>query len=317
MLSFFMRTFALSFSIFWRALPCWALLFGILYALFSFLSSSPLIFLFLLMLAFGTLTVYMLFVHIRSGLIVADEVTPTDLGKLFKRSFKFFRFYAMVNAIFGALSLTMFFIAARLGIFDMTLAEDAFLSGSDAELLAFYSDLMHPAAYAYFAVMQIVAQLFYGSFAVPMAANAHACTPKGRDVEIFWGFGAHVIRMFFLNLMSGTIVVALIAAYTFLVLTMPVFDGLTILQFESIEDFAAPTTLASYVMLAALVLFPIAGFVWMVSFWCAGATVCFMDHRDKLQSAKDFEMARVYEKPLSIDELRALRMSRMSGMPAE
>lgn len=317
MLSFLMRTFALSFSIFWRALPCWALLFGILYALFSFLSSSPIIFLFLLMLAFGTLTVYMLFVHIRSGLIVADEVTPTDLGKLFKRSFKFFRFYAMVNAIFGAFSLAMFAIAAKVGIFDMAVAEDAILSGSDEEIMAFYAELMHPAAYAYFALMQVAAQIFYGAFAVPMAANAHACTPKGRDVEIFWGFGAHVIRMFLLNLISGTIVIALVAAYLFLLLTMPVFDGLTILQFDNIEDIAAPTSIASYAMLGALVLFPIAGFVWMVSLWCAGATVCFMDHRDKKQAIKDFEIARVYEKPLSIDELRALRNSRMTGMPAE
>ena len=317
MLSFLMRTFVLSFSIFWRALPCWALLIGILYALFSFLSSSPLIFLFLLMLAMGTLTVYMLFVHIRSGLIVADEVTPTDLGKLFKRSFKFFRFYAMVNGIFVAMSLLMFTIAAKVGIFDMAVAEDAILSGSDEEIFAFYSELMHPAAYAYFAVMQIVTQIFYGAFAVPMAANAHACTPKGRDVEIFWGFGAHTLRMFLLNLISGTVVVALVLAYVFLLLTMPVFDGLTILQFENIEDIAAPSNIASYAMLAALVLFPIAGFVWMVSLWCAGATVCFMDHRDKKQAIKDFEIARVYEKPLSIDELRALRNSRMTGMPAE
>ena len=123
--------------------------------------------------------------------------------------------------------------------------------------------------------------------------------------------------MFLLNLISGTIVFALVLAYVFLLFTMPVFDGLTVLQFDNIEDVAMPTSIASYAMLAALVLFPIAGFVWMVSLWCAGATVCFMDHRDKLQAAKDFEMARVYEKPLSIDELRALRMSRMTGVPAE
>ncbi len=317
MLSFLMRTFVLSFSIFWRALPCWALLFGILYALFSFLSSSPLIFLFLLMLAFGTLAVYMIFVHIRSGLIVADEVTPTDLGKLFKRSFKFFRFYALINGIFGGLSLLMFYVASNLGIFDFELLENVIFSGSDEDIMTFYAELMHPAAYAYFAFMQVLSQLFYGALAVPMAANAHACTPKGRDVEIFWGFGAKVIRMFLLNLVSGTLIVALVAVYVFLLLTMPIFDGLTILQFEDIEDIAAPTNIASYAMLAALVLFPIAGFVWMVSLWCAGATVCFMDHRDKLQAAKDFEMARVYEKPMSIDELRALRNSRMTGMPAE
>lgn len=317
MLSFLMRTFALSFSIFWRALPCWALLFAILYALFSFFADSPIIFFLLLMLGLGTLTVYMIFVHIRSGLIVADEVTPTDLGKLFKRSFKFFRFYALVNFLFGCMSMVMFVIAAKIGIFDLSVAEDAILSGRDEDLLAFYAQLMHPAAYAYFGVMQVFAQLFYGSLAVPMAANAHACTPKGRDVEIFWGFGAYTIRMFLLNLISGTIVVALVAAYVFLLLTMPVFDGLTILQFENIEDIAAPTTIASYAMLAALVLFPIAGFVWMVSLWCAGATVCFMDHRDRLQAAKDFEMSRVFEKPMSVDELRALRMSRMTGVPAE
>ena len=70
-------------------------------------------------------------------------------------------------------------------------------------------------------------------------------------------------------------------------------------------------------MLAVLVLFPIGRFVWMVSLWCAGATVCFMDHRDKLQAAKDFEMANVYEEPLSIDELPALRNSCMTEMPAE
>lgn len=317
MLSFLMRTFALSFSIFWRALPCWALLFAILYALFSFLSSSPIVFILLLMLAFGTLTVYMIFVHIRSGLIVADEVTPTDLGKLFKRSFKFFRFYAMVNSVFAGMSLLAFVFAARLGIFDMDVAQAAITSGTDEEIVAAYAQLMHPAAYAYFAVMQIFTQLFYGAFAVPMAANAHACTPKGRDVEVFWGFGAHAIRMFLLNLISGTIVIALVAAYVFLLFTMPVFDGLTILQFKSIQGITVPSTVASCVMLAALVLFPIAGFVWMVSLWCAGATVCFMDHREKLQAAKDFQLACVYEKPLSTDELRQLRMSRMSGMPAE
>jgi hypothetical protein len=269
------------------------------------------------MLAFGTLTVFMIFVHIRSGLIVADEVTPTDLGKLFKRSFKFFRFYAMVNGIFVGLSLVAFVGASKIGIFDLQVAEDAILSGNEEEILAFYDQMMHPAAYAYFAVMQIASQMFYSAFAVPMAANAHACTPKGRDTEVFWGFGAHIIRMFLLNLIAGTLIVALVAAYVFLLFTMPVFDGLTILQFETIEDLSVPNSIASYVMLAALVLFPIAGFVWMVSLWCAGATVCFMDHRDKLQAAKDFEMACVYEKPLSIDELRALRMSRMTGMPAE
>lgn len=240
-----MRTFLLSFSIFWRALPLWALLFGILYSLFSFLSSSPIIFLFLLMLAFGTLAVHMIFVHIRSGLVVADEVTPTDLGKLFKRSFKFFRFYALVNGIFGGLSLLMFYVASNLGIFDFVLLENLILSGTDEAILAFYAELMHPAAYAYFSFMQVLSQLFYGALAVPMVANAHACTPKGHDVEIFWGFGAKVIRMFLLNLISGTLVVALMAVYVFLLLTMPVFDGSTILQFENIEDIAAPTTIAS------------------------------------------------------------------------
>ncbi len=317
MLSFFMRTFALSFSIFWRALPCWAFLFAILYALFSFLSSSPLIFLFLLMFAFGTLSVFMIFVHIRSGLIVADTVNATDLGKLFKRSFKFFRFFAMFNGILTGLSIVAFVFAARIGIFDLDAATNAITSGSDEELMAFQAEMMHPAAYAYFAVMQIFSQMAYSALAVPMAANAAACTPKGRDVEIFWGFGAHTIRMFLLNLVSGTIVVALVIAYVFLLLTMPVFDGSTLLQFEDIQDITLPTTVASYAMLAALVLFPIAGFVWMVSLWCAGATVCYIDHRDKKQSAKDFEMECIYEKPLSIDELRELRMSRMNGIPAE
>lgn len=317
MLSFLMRTFVLSFSIFWRALPCWALLFAVLYALFSFLSSSPFIFLFLLMLAFGTLTVYMLFVHIRSGLIVADEVTPTDLGKLFKRSFKFFRFYAMVNGIFAGLSLVAFVMAARIGIFNLEIAQEAVLSGTDEDLTAFSNELMHPAAYAYFVVMQIVSQMFYAAFAVPMAANAHACTPKARDCEVFWGFGAYTLRMFLLNLVAGTIITVLIVAYVFLLFTMPVFDGMAVLQLESLEDIVMPSSIGSYVMLAGLVLLPIIGFVWMVSLWCAGATICFMDHRARLQAAKDQEMARVYVEPMSVEDLRALRMSRMSGMPAE
>ncbi len=93
-----------------------------------------------------------------------------------------------------------FFFAARIGIFDLDAAINAIISGSDAELLAFQAEMMHPVAYAYFAVMQIFSQLAYSALVVPMAANAAACIPKVCDVEIFWGFGAHTIRMFLLNM---------------------------------------------------------------------------------------------------------------------
>jgi len=316
MLSFVMRSFALSLSIFWRALPAWVALFAILYALFSFLSNTPFIFFFLLMLGMGTLTVYMIFVHIRSGLIVADEVTPTDLGKLFKRSFKFFRFFAMFNLLVTAVSVVAFVGASRVGVFDLELVQEAILSGSADALAELEAQLSSPAAYAYFTVSQILSQLAYCALAVPMAANAHACTPKGRDCEVFWGFGAYTFRMFLLVLITGTLIVGLVLAYGFLLFTMPVFDGLSVLQIESMDDFTMPTSIASYAMLGALVLFPIAGFVWMVSLWCAGATVCFLDHRDRRQMLNNQEIACVYEKPLSGEELRALRMARMTGVHA-
>ncbi|MEJ6710320.1 MAG: hypothetical protein QNK92_16260 [Amylibacter sp.] len=55
----------------------------------------------------------------------------------------------------------------------------------------------------------------------------------------------------------------------------------------------------------------------MASLWCAGATVYYIDHRDKMQIAKNFEIECIFEKPLSVNELRELRVSRMDGIPAE
>lgn len=311
MLSFVMRTFVLSFSIFWRALPCWALLAAVLYVVFSFFAESPLIFLLLLMLGFGTLMFFMIFVHIRSGLIAADTVTPTDIGKLFLRSFKFFRFFAMFNALMTGLSIVAFVIAAKLGVFDLDATTEAILSGQEDDIAYLYELMSRPSVYAYFTLTQIASQFAYVSLAVPMAANAAACSPKARDYEIFWGFGAKAHRMFLLNLIAGTLITGLVLIYVFVVLTMPVFDGLSLMQVTEIEELTAPDSVSSFLMLGALVLFPIAAFVWMLSLWCAGATVCFLDHRDRLEAEKSFEMERVFERPASVDDLRALRMSRM------
>ncbi|GGA07385.1 hypothetical protein [Neptunicoccus cionae] len=313
MLSFLMRTFALSLSIFWRALPCWALLAAILYAVFSFFAESPIIFLILLGFGAGTLMVFMLFVNVRSGLIVADEVTPTDLGKLFLRSFKFFRFFAIFNALMGGLSLGAFYIASQMGIFDFDMAVDAVTTGDPDALAELYSTLSRPSVYAYTTVTQILSQIAYASLAVPMAANAAACSPKARNYEIFWGFGAGALRMFLLMLVAGTIITGMVLVYGFVLLTMPVFDGLSLMQVTTVEELTAPSTLTSYLMIAVLVLFPIAGFVWFISLWCAGATLCFIAHRDKSQEEKDFEISRVLERPHSTEDLRALRMSRMRG----
>lgn len=313
MLSFLMRTFALSLSIFWRALPCWALLAAILYAVFSFFAESPILFLILLGFGAGTLMVFMLFVNVRSGLIVADEVTPTDLGKLFLRSFKFFRFFAIFNAMVGVLSLGAFYVASQMGIFDFDMAVEAVTTGDPQALAELQSSLSRPSVYAYTTVTQILSQIAYASLAVPMAANAAACSPKARNYEIFWGFGAGALRMFLLMLVAGTIVTGMVLVYGFVLLTMPVFDGLSLMQVTSIEELTAPSTLSSYLMIALLVLFPIAGFVWFLSLWCAGATLCFIDHRDKSQAEKDFEIARVFERPHTAEDLRALRLSRMQG----
>jgi hypothetical protein len=316
MLSFILRTFALSISIFWRALPCWALLFGVLYVLADFFSSSLIIFAILLMAAGGTLMVYMIFVHIRSGLIVADVVTPTDIGALFKRSFKFFRFFAMFNALVSGLSVVAFVIAGRLGIFDLDAVVTAAKSGTPEDIEMLTELISRPSVYAYITITQILSQLAYASLAVPMAANAAACSPKARDYEVFWGFGAYTMRMFLLNLISGTIVTGFVLVYVFVFLTMPLFDGQSLLQLGDAADISAPNSVASYLMIAALVLLPVAGFVWMVSLWCAGATLCFLDHRARTQVVNDFDIARVFERPYSGEELRALRVSRMHGVHA-
>lgn len=313
MLSFLMRTFALSLSIFWRALPCWALLVAILYAIFSFFAESPILFLILLGFGAGTLMVFMLFVNVRSGLIVADAVNPTDLGKLFLRSFKFFRFFALFNSLMGGLSLGAFYVASQMGIFDFDMAVEAVTTGNTEALEELYAALSRPSVYAYTTATQILSQIAYASLAVPMAANAAACSPKARDYEIFWGFGAGALRMFLLMLVAGTIVTALVLVYGFVLLTMPVFDGLSLMQVSSVEELTAPSTLSSYLMIVVLVLFPIAGFVWFISLWCAGATLCFIDHRDRKQAENDFEISRVFERPHSVDDLRALRMARMQG----
>lgn len=311
MLSFMMRTFALSLSIFWRALPCWALLVAVLYAIFSFFAESPIIFLVLLAFFAGTLMVFMLFVNIRSGLIVADAVNPTDLGKLFLRSFKFFSFFAIFNAVMTGISIGAYWVASQMGIVDMDMAIRAATTGDPDETAALLAALSRPSVYAYFAITQTLSQFAYASLAVPVAANAAACSHKARDYEIFWGFGAHALRIFLLMLVAGTIVTGLVLVYGFVLLTMPVFDGLSLLQVTSIEELTAPTGLASYLMIGVLVLFPIAGFVWMVSLWSAGATLCFISHRDLRQVEIDFEISRVFERPHSVEDLRALRLSRM------
>jgi hypothetical protein len=312
-----LRTFALSLSIFWRALPCWALLFGVLYALANFLSASPILFGLLMMLSAGTIMVFMMFVHIRSGLIVADVVTPTDVGKLFKRSFKFFRFFVMMNALMTGLTVASFYVACQFGMFDLEATLNTLKYGTEDEWLAMVQGFTGVGVYTYLTVMQILSQLFYAALAVPMAANAAACSPKTRDTEVFWGFGAFVGRMFLLNLVSGTLVTIMVLLYVFVGLAMPVFDGQSLMQITDASQILTPQDTSSYLMIAALVFLPIAGIVWMVSLWCAGATLCFLEHRDKLQAEKNRDMACVYERPLSVNELRDLRQSRMGGgMPA-
>ncbi|MCP5086143.1 MAG: hypothetical protein GY952_04990 [Rhodobacteraceae bacterium] len=311
MTQFFLNAFILSFSIFWRAVPGWLVLAAAIYVFGSFFGEHPLIFGFFLLLGAGPVMVLMAFIHIRSGLTALDEVTPPALRKMALRSFKFFRFFALFNALMVVLSFFGIWCIAKYVSLDMDRIHWAINTGNSAALRSELSGLPDlPAVYALQFIVGMVWTLIYSALAVPMAANAAACTPKGRDVEIFWGFGAYTGRMFLLNMISGVVVFVLLLTYFFIVATMPMFDGQSLFELVRGETLLTPTTTASRVMLVAVAIMPILGFVWLVSLWCAGATLCFRDHRNQLNAEREMEMARVYEKPMSIEELRDLRRSR-------
>ncbi|MCP5073255.1 MAG: hypothetical protein GY947_08175 [Rhodobacteraceae bacterium] len=311
MTQFILNTFVLSFSIFWRAVPGWLVLAAVIYVGSSFFGEHPFIFVFFALLLAGPIMVLMSFIHIRSGLTALDEVTPPALRKLALRSFKFFRFFALFNLLMIVVSFLGIWCIAKYVSLDMDRISWAITNGNSLALESELSSLPGlPAVYALEFIVGTVWTLIYSALAVPMAANAAACTPKGRDVEIFWGFGAYTGRMFLLNMISGVAVFVLLLAYFFIVATMPMFDGQSLFELVRGETFLTPTATASWIMLGAVAIMPILGFVWLVSLWCAGATLCFRDHRDRLSAEREIEMERVYEQPMSIEELRDLRKSR-------
>ncbi len=310
MTQFILNAFILSFSIFWRALPGWLVLAAAIYMLGSFFGEHPFLFGFFVLLGAGPVMVMMAFIHIRSGLTALDEITPPALRKLMMRSFKFFRFFALFNLLMTAFTWAGFWSFAKFGLLDIESINSAVLSGNTTALEAEFSALQHPAIYTFQVFTWLLATLTYCALAVPMAANAAACTPKGRDTEVFWGFGAYTLRMFLLNMFSGAMVTVLLVAYFFIVATMPMFDGQSLLELVKTDTFLTPTTTASWIMLGVVSLMPILGIVWLVSLWCAGATLCFRDHRDRLQAEKNVELGRVYERPMSLEELVELRKSR-------
>ncbi|MEM9851095.1 MAG: hypothetical protein AAF761_03755 [Pseudomonadota bacterium] len=320
MMMFLVRAFRLSLSIFWRALPQWVLLSALLYTGFAMLSETPVVFFFIMLLIFGPTMFFMFFAHIRSGLSARGEVTPLDFGKLFKRSYKFYFFFGFMNILIGAFVIMGFFGFASAGFFDMTRAAELLMAGDDASMAQLEAMFAGPALSLFSLGSQVLSQLCYCACAVPMAANAAASSPKARDYEFFWGFGAFTGRMFLLNLIAGFLMILLAVAYAILLTTAPIFDGQALFAAASnpAAGFGLPTDWTAWAVIAALVLAPLAGVVWLISLWAAGATLCFVDHRARQQVKFDAEIARVYEAPADINDLRALRKSRMSGMtPAE
>lgn len=322
MLTFVMRAFALSFSIFWRALPMWLLLAGVLYALLTMLEENPIIFLFLLSVASGTLIYFMMFSHIRVGLSVLGETTEPDLAKLLRKSFGFFRFVAAWTAMVGGLTVAGFFALGKLGLFDWDRMLELVASTHPDDIAEFNALFAAGPVQAYFLVAQIAAQLAYCAVAVPMAANAAACSPKARDYEIFWGFGAHTLRMFLLTLVSFAVLSA--AAIAYVALALGIFGQMAGL-FGAFSDPArlSPEAIVAaleqvpasqwYLALGVLVALPLMALVWWVSLWCAGATLCFVEERDRREAKFRDEIERIYEKPLDEADLRALRLARMQG----
>lgn len=313
MLTFIMQSFTLSFSILWRALPMWGLLVAILYVLLSMLWEQPAIFIFLLFAGAGTIMYFMMFSHIRSGLSVLGETTPPDLGKLAVKSFRFFRFVALWTGLVTALSFAGFFTLGYLGLFDWTRMLELLAEGTPQARTELEAMFRAPGFYGYTVISSTLSQLAYCAIAVPMAANAAACSPKARDYEIFWGFGAFTGRMFVLNLCAGTVLTVLAVAYVVLGLGMTYMslDGLTE---DSLAALISGTlTWRAIVTIAAMVMLPVVALVWWISLWCAGATLCFVERRNISRARFAAEIECIYEEPMDAAELRALRMSRMGG----
>ena len=308
-LSFMMRSFALSFSIFLRAVPMWGFLVALIYVATVTFRENPIILIFLVLLASGATMHFMMFSHIRSGLSVLGETTPPDLSKLVRKSIRFCFFSGMWSILVTALSVVGFFTAGYLGMFDWDLMLEMVVAGDQDGL-----DQMFGASsvYAYWIVATTLSQLAYCCIAVPMAANAAACSPKARDYEIFWGFGSSAIRMLILITAAGTIVtVGLIAYFGFGILVIASsFDvsdpAALFLQMQQAPDWRGMITIVG------LVAIPILGFIWWISIWCAGATVAFVDRRRIYEAKFKQELERIYEAPMAKEDLRALRMSRMT-----
>lgn len=312
MLNFLMRTFALSLSIFWRALPMWVVLFAIVYVLASALQSSWILLVLVLMLGTGTTMFLMMFNHIRAGLSALGETTAPDLGKLVRKAMKFCFFVGMLNLLVGVVNIGGLFVMSTLGLFQwdqmlqLATAADAD-SASNMEALFATGPF-----YAYSIVMNIATQLVYCAIAVPMAANAAACSPKARDYEIFWGFGSGTWRMFILMLASTTILTVLAVGYVLFATGIMAVHGEQLTALMTGQADGAGWQLWSSV--AMLVAVPVLAVVWLVSLWCAGATLCFIDRRNIREAVFQAEIERIYEAPMDRTDLRELRMARMNGV---
>lgn len=315
---FVVSTFMLSFSIFIRAVPFWIVLGSVIYAMFAFFAHALIVPILFLILGAGPATVLMMFAHIRSGLAVRGRVTPPDLSALFKRSFKFYRFYVIVLSIASFVMLSGFMILAKFGYldggYDGTIPEFGTYAGyAQAEQMITASQ--HWIAQLYFLATGQLMTLVYCALAVPMAANAAACTPKTRDTEVFWGLGSYTLRMYLISLLSGAALWFIMVAGIFAMAVMPVVESVSIVdlmrgsRIEGLEDMQFDMT--QIAIIAGLMA---AGFVWTVSLWCAGATNCFID----LSNRREIERRESLEIPqtgpdMSIDDLRALRLSRQQS----
>lgn len=311
MLNFLIRAFALSLSIVWRALPMWVALFAVFYVLMSMLAGSPFLLILIMLLTFGTTMFFMMFSHIRAGLSALGETTAPDVGKLIRKAMKFCFFVGMINVLVAILNIGGLFAMSRIGLFQwdemLGLAmQQTPESVSKLELLFATGPV-----YAYSIVMSIVSQLVYCAIAVPMAANAAACSPKARDYEIFWGFGSGTWRMFILMLASTTILTVAAVAYVLYVIGIMAVHGEQLTALLSGQLASADWQLWSSA--AMLVLIPVLAVVWLVSLWCAGATICFIDRRNIREAVFLSEIERIYEAPVDTQDLRALRMARMNG----
>ena len=208
-------------------------------------------------------------------------------------------------------SLTMGIIVALCAIFFLALSVAI---GTGIGLLGIGEDVELPAGISLpfaaglsGAIYLVLNSLFYFCMAVPMTAVAHAATPKGRDTDPFFGFGAGLF--------------SLMAAWALWIVGMIYFrffeslgEGFAYaiwLMLESLLDTGAePPYLVDWAYFAAAVLYLLWGTCW----FSATAVLAWdrTHQKRKLQKVETASVPRV-----SADELRALREARMPGSREE